>query len=221
MVPARGRDHDRHGPADGPSLAVADARAAHGGELRVADAGVLRLVHGEPDAPDVDRGRRDAHLRDCTPASRAHGRRDGDHPARAGPRRGGHGAARRDRVRARHRHLRRERVPLARGALRPRHVRADLPLLLPLGAPTARPDAPAAPAAQGRTTDACLLRRRPPLPRARPPARGRVRVHDRHPGSAGPFDLGRGEGRRDRARPADLLRDGARSSSSSCSCRSR
>ena len=67
---------------------------------------------------------------------------------------------------------------------------------------------PAAPAAQGGTTDACLLRRRPPLPRARPPARGRVRVHDRHPGGADPLDLGCGEGRRDRARPTDLLRDG-------------
>ena len=41
--------------------------------LRVADAGVLRLLHGEPGAPHVDRGRRDARVRDGTPASRPHG----------------------------------------------------------------------------------------------------------------------------------------------------
>ncbi len=53
-----------------------------------------------------------------------------------------------------------------------------------------------------------VLRGRPPLPRARPPAGRCVRLHDGDPGGARPLDLGGGEGRRDRARSADLLRDG-------------
>ncbi len=87
-----------------------------------------------------------------------------------------------------------------------------------------------------------LLRRTQPLARARSPRpsrcarfyesvhhyRGRPRLlgkvfarHVRRAGGAHPRDLGRGEGRRHRARSAHLLRLRARCSSSSCSSRSR
>ena len=62
-----------------------------------------------------------------------HRRRHGDHPPRTRPRRRGHRAARRDRLRARARHLRRRRLPVARGGVRARHARPDLPLLRALG----------------------------------------------------------------------------------------
>ena len=69
--------------------------------------------------------------------------------------------------------LRRRRVPLARGAVRPRHARARLPLLRTLRAPAARALAAAAPPPPRRASAARALRRRPPLPRA-PPARSLV-----------------------------------------------
>ena len=118
VVRARGRDHDRHRRADGLRwkwlLRAQGMRRA----ARVADAGVLRLVHGRPDPPDLDRRRRGAGLRDVAAPYRPHGRHHGDRAARARPRRRCDGAARRDRLPARDRPLPRRRVPLDRGRVR-------------------------------------------------------------------------------------------------------
>ena len=71
VVRARRRDHDRDGAADGAALAVAARGAGDDRPLLVADARVLRLVHGRPDPADLDRRRRGADLRDRRSGTRA------------------------------------------------------------------------------------------------------------------------------------------------------
>ena len=88
--------------------------------------------------------------------------------------------------------IRRRRVPLARGAVRARHVRARVPVLRALGAAAAGPRAAAAPPLSHRPAAPRAVRRGPPLPGSPPAARRRVRVHDGDPGGEDPRDLGGG-----------------------------
>ena len=92
--------------------------------------------------------------------------------------------ARRDRVPAGARHLRRRRVPVARGGIRLRDDRADLPLLRPFRSPAPRAGrsrfcagsastAPCARSTTGCTTSAAMSA-----------ARRRLRLHDGDPGGA-------------------------------------
>ena len=124
---------------DGAPLAVAAARAGDRRPLRVADARVLRLVHGRARCCRPSIGGDAVRIFET---SRRHPGRTGDITAIVLLERGlggaGDGAPRRDRLRARARALRRRRVPLARGRVRARHAPADLPLLRPLRAAAAR-----------------------------------------------------------------------------------
>ena len=144
VVRARGRDHDRHRPADGRPVAVAAARAGDRRPAALAHPHVLHVVHGRPGAADRDRRRRVAGLE----TSRRHPGRTGDITAIVLLERAlggvGDARARGDRLPARGRALRRRRLPLDRGRVRRRHDRARVPLLRALGAAAPRALRPAA-----------------------------------------------------------------------------
>ena len=114
------RDRVPHGAADGLALEAAAAREGHPRQLAVADARLLRLLLGQPDASHLGRRRRRPHLRDGEAAS-------GQRRACRGVDRAGTGARRRrdadpgrDRHRARVRELRHRHLPLGRGRVRRR-----------------------------------------------------------------------------------------------------
>ena len=150
-----------HRAAHGLALAVAARAQGIDDDFWWLTRAYFVVVHGGPGAADLDRRRRDAR------SSRRRGGTGGraaDVTAIVLLERGlggaAHGHPRRGRLRRSRSALRRRRLPLARGRIRPRHDRAGLSLLRPLGAAAAHARAAAARRRSARAAAPRVLRGR-------------------------------------------------------------